>query len=144
MKGISMTSAPRSRRSVDNALAWWRARPTRTRRPERGRLPFSILVEFLAVIASSFSLRFRRHGCPCHTSRPLGNGDSLSVNILQNRGAAAPQKSFPNRLAQPRRVVAVKRFPQHRRSVRMGHNGTEIDAPVPHLGKSADGDLAAS
>ena len=35
MKGISRTSAPSLRSSVESEPAWWRARPTRTRMPAR-------------------------------------------------------------------------------------------------------------
>src|ERR1700733_3060165 len=56
MNGISTTSAPSACRPEESALAWARARPTRTRRPERG--DFARTGEAFTVAAMRFeSLR---------------------------------------------------------------------------------------
>src|SRR5581483_1425377 len=74
----------------------------------------------------------------------LRDGHALAVNFVKDRVAPALKQGVPDRFAEPHWIISVARFPQNLAAVRISNDSFQVQLAVAHLGKSANGDLAAA
>src|SRR5580692_3483685 len=83
-------------------------------------------------------------GARATCSRLLRHGNSLPVDLFEDRISTAPEQSFADGFSELNWIGAFTRFAQNLGAVGVGDNGLEVQSSVAYLSKGADGYLATA